>query len=372
MMSKSVVVGMSGGVDSSVAAYLLKEQGYQISGAFMKNWEEDHDDPDYPCTALDDMRDALNVCEQLGIELDAQNFSKEYKDRVFKYFLQEYEAGRTPNPDILCNREIKFKAFLEYALQQGADKMATGHYARIDEIDGRYRLLRGKDDNKDQTYFLYTLGQYALSKSLFPVGELEKPKVRQLAEQAGFENHGKKDSTGICFIGERNFRPFLQRYLFSKPGEIHSPEGDYLGEHRGAIFYTLGQRGGLGIGGKQNSDGSPWYVVAKDLSRNIITAAQGHDHPLLFSQSLRAIDMHWVSGQAPKAPYTCIAKVRHRQADQVCTIDYCDEQTCHVTFAQPQRAVTPGQSIVFYQGEECLGGAIIDQTKQQNDAWHTP
>lgn len=354
-----VTVGMSGGVDSSVAALLLRRSGAHVSGTFMKNWEED--DPDYPCTALDDMRDALEVCERLSIDLTVENFTEEYRQRVFREFLQEYEAGRTPNPDILCNREIKFRAFLDSALENGADRIATGHYARVDCVDGRFRLLRGCDRNKDQSYFLYALDQKALSRSLFPVGELKKTEVRRLAAEAGFGNHAKKDSTGICFIGERRFTPFLQRYLFAQPGDIVTPEGRLIGTHKGAIFYTLGQRSGLGIGGVADCEDLPWFVVDKDLSTNTITVAQGNDHPLLYSDALEVVQVNWIAGTAPELPRSCSAKIRYRQPDQHCRIEVMSHERLLVHFDVPQRAVTPGQSVVFYDGEECLGGGVIDK-----------
>lgn len=355
-----VIAGMSGGVDSSVSALLLKQQGYDVSGLFMKNWEGK--DPDGGCPAAIDARDALEVCDRLGIGLDAVNFSKEYWDRVFQYFLDEYSRGRTPNPDILCNREIKFKAFLDHAMNQGADFIATGHYARVTQREGFYRLLKGRDTNKDQSYFLYTLGQRQLSKTLFPVGELAKPEVRRIATEAGFANHAKKDSTGICFIGERDFKDFLSRYLPAQPGEMRTPEGERIGCHDGLMYYTLGQRQGLGIGGRQGDSGEPWFVAGKELASNTLIVVQGHDHPLLYSQRLVTGNLHWVSGAQPALPLRCTAKARYRQADQTCTVTALDNGTCHVAFDQPQWAVTPGQSVVFYSGEECLGGGIIEHT----------
>jgi tRNA-specific 2-thiouridylase len=358
--SQHVIVGLSGGVDSSVAAVLLQQQGYHVEGMFMKNWEED--DSEGYCSAAEDLADARSVSESLGLTLHAVNFSAEYWDRVFSYFLQEYGAGRTPNPDILCNREIKFKAFLDHALNLGADRIATGHYARVAFMDGEYRLLKGRDAGKDQSYFLYTLGQYQLSRSLFPVGELEKPAVRQIAEQHRLVTHDKKDSTGICFIGERDFRDFLSRYLPAQPGEIQTPEGQLIGHHSGLMYYTLGQRQGLGIGGVAGSSDEPWYVVGKDMEHNVLLAAQGHDHPLLFSRSLKASQLSWVDGKGPAAPCRCSAKTRYRQADQACLITHLDGDLCEVEFEQPQRAVTPGQSVVFYDGDICLGGGVIEQT----------
>lgn len=355
-----VIVGLSGGVDSSVAALLLQQQGYKVEGMFMKNWEED-DSEDY-CSAAEDLADARSVSESLGLPLHAVNFSAEYWDRVFSHFLREYEAGRTPNPDILCNREIKFKAFLDHALKLGADYIATGHYARVDSKDGRFRLLKGRDSGKDQSYFLYTLGQQQLSRSLFPVGELEKHEVRHIAEEHHLVTFDKKDSTGICFIGERNFREFLSRYLPAQSGEIQTPEGRVIGHHSGLMYYTLGQRQGLGIGGVPGTNDDPWYVVAKDMEHNILIAAQGHNHPLLFSQSLKASQLSWVDGTGPVAPYRCRAKTRYRQPDQACTITRLENDQCEVVFEEPQRAVTPGQSVVFYDGEVCLGGGVIEST----------
>lgn len=357
-----IIVGLSGGVDSSVTTLLLKEQGYHVEALFMKNWEED-DDAEY-CAAAVDLKDAENVAESLGVELHRVNFSAEYWDRVFEHFLAEYKAGRTPNPDILCNKEIKFKAFLEYAQRLGADHIATGHYVRRDFVDGHYRLLKGRDPEKDQSYFLYTLGQQQLKHSLFPLGELNKSEVRQLAEQHQLITHNKKDSTGICFIGERKFKEFLSRYLPAQPGAIETPEGNCIGQHSGLMYYTLGQRQGLGIGGVAGYPDEPWFVVAKDLERNVLVAAQGHDHPLLFSQGLQASQLHWVSGTPPVAPHNCRAKVRYRQKDQACTITQLDKNGCHVEFDEPQRAVTAGQSIVFYDGDVCLGGGIIERTNQ--------
>ncbi len=361
---QQIIIGMSGGVDSSVAALLLQQQGFGLRGVFMKNWEGD--DTDEHCTAEDDLRDARAVCDKLGIELQGVNFSDQYWDRVFEYFLSEYRAGRTPNPDILCNREIKFKAFLDYALSLGADAIATGHYARIDCIDGRYRLLRGRDHNKDQSYFLYTLGQNQLAKSLFPIGELEKPEVRQLAEENQLVTFNKKDSTGICFIGERDFKTFLQRYIPAQPGEIFTAAGDAVGKHDGLMYYTLGQRQGLGIGGVKGHEGATWYVADKDLKNNRLIVVESHDHPLLYSRELIASDLSWTAGAAPPTPYACSAKTRYRQADAACVIKEINAGVCKVEFEQAQWAVTPGQSIVFYQGDECLGGGIINHFQSQN------
>ena len=363
-IQQRVIVGMSGGVDSSVAALLLLEQGYQVEGLFMKNWEED-DSEDY-CSAAVDLADAQSVSDQLGIKLHTANFSSEYWDRVFAYFLEEYSAGRTPNPDVMCNKEIKFKAFLDHALTLGADKIATGHYARIAYQNDQYHMLKGVDNNKDQSYFLYTLGQYQLAHSLFPVGEIEKPQVREMAKNAGFDTATKKDSTGICFIGERKFKDFLQRFLPAQPGEIVTPEGEVIGEHHGLMYYTLGQRQGLGIGGLKTAAEAPWFVVDKDLNTNRLIAAQGHNHPLLLSKQLTASQLHWVTGTAPdQHSFQCQAKTRYRQPDQDCVVTLNTSQTnnqhCTVKFSQEQRAITAGQSVVFYQGNQCLGGAIIEK-----------
>ena len=360
MTPAHIIVGISGGVDSSVAALLLQQQGHTITGLFMKNWEED-DTQDY-CSAEDDLRDAREVCARLGIPLQAINFSAEYWDRVFSHFLDEYRAGRTPNPDILCNREIKFRAFLDHAISQGANCIATGHYARVRHFEGSYQLLKGLDHNKDQSYFLYTLGQYQLAHTLFPVGELEKPQVRQLAEDAGLITHDKKDSTGICFIGERNFREFLSRYLPAQPGLIQSADGQAIGQHHGLMYYTIGQRQGLGIGGVAGRPDEPWYVIGKDLQHNTLLVEQGHHHPLLYSQTLEASQLNWIEGKPPSLPCHCSAKTRYRQADQRCTIEDIEQGRATVRFDEPQRAVTPGQSVVFYQAEVCLGGGVIEQT----------
>lgn len=351
---------MSGGVDSSVAALTLIEQGHEVTGLFMKNWDED-DGSEY-CTAIEDLADAQQVCNTLGIPLKTVNFATEYWDNVFENFLQEYSAGRTPNPDILCNREIKFKAFLDYATELGADYIATGHYARIINKNDQYYLARGHDSNKDQSYFLYTLGQKALSRSLFPIGEMQKPAVREIATKAGFINSRKKDSTGICFIGERKFKDFLQRYLPAQPGEMRTPEGDIIGQHQGLMYYTLGQRQGLGIGGIKTAAEEPWYVVQKDLINNFLIVAQGHDHPLMQTHHLVASQLSWTSGSARDSEFNCTAKVRYRQKDQPCHAVIHSNGECSVSFNDPQRAVTPGQSIVFYDGEICLGGGIIDST----------
>ncbi len=354
-----LMVGVSGGVDSAVAAMLLKQAGHEVEGLFMTNWEEG--DPQSPCPADRDRKDAAAVCAQLGIHFHARNFAAEYLEQVFAHFLDEYRAGRTPNPDVLCNREIKFTTFLDEAHKLGAERIATGHYARTDEIDGRYRLLRAVDRNKDQSYFLHSLGQTQLAATVFPLGLLEKPRVRELAHDAGLVPHAKKDSTGICFIGERNFREFLGQYLPAQPGPMCSPEGELLGQHDGVMFYTLGQRQGLGLGGRSGSDGEPWYVVGKNLETRELVVAQGGSNPLLMSRQLTADGLNWVSGQAPGEQFSCTAKVRYRQPDQACTITVSGD-TCSVHFDTQQRAVTPGQSVVFYDGEECLGGGVINTT----------
>ena len=361
---KRVVVGLSGGVDSSVAALLLQQQGYQVEGLFMKNWEED-DSAEY-CSAAEDLQDAQAVAERLKIPLHTVNFSAEYWDRVFSYFLAEYRAGRTPNPDVLCNREIKFRAFLDYARERlGADHIATGHYAAMEQQQGRCHLMRAQDEDKDQTYFLYLLDQGQLCPALFPLGALQKQQVRALAEQAGFANHRKKDSTGICFIGERKFREFLQRYLPAQPGQIVTPEGEVIGEHQGLMYYTLGQRQGLGIGGRQDAVEAPWYVVGKDLATNRLIASQGHDHPMLLSHRLLAGQVHWIAGEAPALPLTCLARIRHRQPLQACRIEKQENGQCLVVFERAQRAVTPGQAIVFYRDRECLGGGTIESAQSR-------
>jgi tRNA-specific 2-thiouridylase len=358
-MAGKVIIGMSGGVDSSVAALLLQQQGWDVEGLFMKNWEED-DTAGY-CSAAEDLRDAEAVASRLGIPLHSVNFSAEYWDRVFEHFLSEYRAGRTPNPDVLCNREIKFRAFLDHALELGASRIATGHYARIGKEKVDTRLLLAADGDKDQTYFLYLLDQQQLTHALFPLGDLTKDEVRRLAREAGFPNHEKKDSTGICFIGERKFRDFLNRYLPANPGPIETPEGERLGEHQGLMYYTIGQRKGLGIGGVAGVDEIPWFVVAKELERNTLIVAQGHDHPMLLMEGLEGSQAHWICGRPPSSPLHCAARIRHRQPLQECTLELLEQDRCRVNFEQPQRAVTPGQSIVFYLDDECLGGAIIEQ-----------
>ena len=352
------IVGLSGGVDSSVTALLLTQQIARVEGLFMKNWIDLEGDG--KCPIEDDLADARSVADQLGITFHSENFAPEYWDNVFTHFLAEYKAGRTPNPDILCNKEVKFKVFLEHALNLGADKIATGHYASIIEQDGQYKLMRAVDTNKDQTYFLYTLNQSQLSRSLFPLGNIHKPEVRRIATDAGFVTSAKKDSTGICFIGERNFREFLSQFIPAQPGYMETADGKRVGKHQGVMYYTLGQRKGLHIGGLQDSKEEPWFVVGKKVKENILVVEQGHDHPLSFSDRLTAIDLDWTSGECPALPYSCSAKTRYRQTDQDCIITDKTENGLIVEFNDKQRAMTPGQSIVFYQGEECLGGGIID------------
>ncbi len=357
---KKVIVGMSGGVDSSVSAWLLLQQGYQVEGLFMKNWEEEDDD-EY-CAAAADLADAREVCDTLGIELHTINFAAEYWDNVFEHFLAEYRAGRTPNPDILCNKEIKFKAFLDYAAEDlGADYIATGHYARRTAITGKEQLLRGLDGNKDQSYFLYTLSHTQLARVLFPLGKLEKPAVRHLAEEQNLVTAGKKDSTGICFIGERNFADFLSRYLPARTGAIVSVDGDVLGEHQGVMFYTIGQRKGIGIGGIKEGHHEAWYVADKDVANNQLIVAQGSNHPRLMSAGLIAQQLHWVDRQPLHSRVRCTVKTRYRQSDIPCAVTPLAEDRIEVKFDKPVAAVTPGQSAVFYLDEICLGGGIIEQ-----------
>jgi tRNA-specific 2-thiouridylase len=354
-----VMLGISGGVDSSVAALLLQRQGHQVEGLFMQNWEED--DRDGPCTSDADRKDAVAVCGRLGIPFHARNFAAEYWDGVFEHFLAEYRRGRTPNPDVLCNREIKFRTFLDEARALGAERIATGHYARVDRVDGCYRLLRARDAAKDQSYFLHALGQQALAATLFPLGDLEKTRVRALARDAALPTHAKKDSTGICFIGERDFRSFLAQYIPARPGEMRTPDGHRVGEHQGVMYYTLGQRNGLGIGGRHGASGEPWFVVGKDVPANVLIVAQGGENHWLLSRRLQTEAPHWIAGAPPAAEFRCTARTRYRQADQACSVNV-GEAGLTVTFDVPQRAVTPGQSVVFYAGEVCLGGAVIMAT----------
>lgn len=361
MSKHSIFVGVSGGVDSSVALLALQQQGHDLHGVFMKNWEDDDTD-DY-CAAAVDLKDAEAVCQQLDIPLSRVNFSDQYWDRVFEYFLAEYRAGRTPNPDVLCNKEIKFKAFLDYALEHGADYIATGHYARVKHDSDQSYLLKASDPDKDQSYFLYLLNQHQLSHTLFPLGDMLKTRVREIAADAEFITHDKKDSTGICFIGERKFKDFLQKYIPAQPGDMRSPDGERIGKHDGLMYYTIGQRKGLNIGGIHGSDGQAWYVADKHLDTNTLIVVQGHQHPLLYKTALTATQLHWISGQAPDIPFTCHAKTRYRQADVACTITEARQDLMNnqhrVEFEQPQWAITPGQSIVFYAGDRCLGGGII-------------
>jgi tRNA-specific 2-thiouridylase len=367
MPQSLVIVGMSGGVDSSVAALLLERAGTPIAGMFMQNWEED--DRNGPCRADADRKDALAVCARLDIPLHLRNFAAEYWDQVFAHFLDEYRAGRTPNPDVLCNREIKFRTFLDHARALGAERIATGHYARTDFVDGHWRLLRARDAAKDQSYFLHALQQEALSATLFPIGELDKADVRTIARDAMLPTHAKKDSTGICFIGERDFRAFLSEYIQGQRGEIQTPQGATVGEHSGVYFYTLGQRSGLGIGGRAQSAGDPWYVVGKDVARNVLIAAQGNANEWLQSRKLIAHDLTWIAGAAHATEFRCTAKTRYRQTDQACSVRISGT-VCEVDFDESQRAVTPGQSVVFYDGDVCLGGGIIQRSDAPFGGWH--
>lgn len=355
-VGERIVVGMSGGVDSSVAALLLKQQGYDVVGVFMNNWEEK--DEDGVCTAESDYRDVRAVCDHIGIPCYSVNFAKEYEERVFNLFLKEYARGRTPNPDILCNNEIKFKVFLDFALQLDAARLATGHYVQAALREGTVRLLRGADDNKDQSYFLCGLGQRELGRALFPVGNLQKGRVRELAREAGLATAAKRDSTGICFIGERRFREFLRHYLPAREGPILTLDGREVGTHQGAMYYTKGQRKGLGIGGGKGGE-EPWFVADKDVARNVLYVVQGHDHPSLFCKGVSASGMNWIA-QRREGVFRCTAKVRYRQPDQACAVSV-EGEGLTVRFDAPQRGVAPGQSVVLYDGEECLGGAVIDR-----------
>lgn len=357
--TKKVMLGVSGGVDSSVAALLLKQSGFAVSGLFMQNWDEEDDGE---CRAEQDRKDALAVCGKLGLPFYARNFAKAYWSDVFAHFIAEYKAGRTPNPDVLCNREIKFKTFLEEALLLGADKIATGHYAQVRARDGLFELVRGFDASKDQSYFLHQLGQSQLAATLFPIGHLPKTEVRAMAAQAGFGTAAKKDSTGICFIGERDFRDFLSQYIPAKQGAIHSVDGHIVGEHSGVFYYTLGQREGLHIGGIKGRAAAPWFVVGKDVQRNILYVDQGIDSEWLHSRTLHSEVAHWVAGSAPSVEFRCTAKTRYRQHDVACTVTVRPDGTLDTVFDEAQRAVTPGQSLVLYDGDVCLGGAVIDST----------
>ncbi|MGC9456780.1 MAG: tRNA 2-thiouridine(34) synthase MnmA [Halothiobacillaceae bacterium] len=355
-----VIVGLSGGVDSSVAALKLLEAGHEVEGLFMKNWEGD----DEHCPAKQDMLDAISVADSLGIPFHYVNFAQDYWDRVFAHFLAEYQAGRTPNPDILCNREIKFRAFLDHALELGADFIATGHYARVMHDERGGQLLKGRDPEKDQSYFLHALSSAQLSRALFPLGDLHKSEVRALAERAGLRTARKKDSTGICFIGERRFDTFLDTYLPARPGNIETLDGVVIGQHRGLMFHTIGQRQGLGIGGLRDYSDEPWFVAGKDLERNVLLVVQGGSHPALFKPALVAGQPHWIAGAPPAEAFECMAKIRYRQPDQACHVTLSAGRLT-ARFAEPQRAITPGQSIVFYQGDRCLGGAVIEHSIEE-------
>ncbi|ERK60610.1 tRNA (5-methylaminomethyl-2-thiouridylate)-methyltransferase [Gemella bergeri ATCC 700627] len=359
MNGKKVVVGMSGGVDSSVTAYLLKQQGYEVTGVFMKNWEEKDDHG--VCVAEKDYKDVIKVCEQLEIPYYSINFEKEYWDKVFTYFLDEYKKGRTPNPDIMCNKEIKFKVFLEYAEDLGADYVATGHYARLQDKNGERLLLRGVDSNKDQTYFLSQLKQHQIKNILFPVGELEKKEVRKIAEAAGLATAKKKDSTGICFIGEKNFKTFLSQYLPAKSGKMIDLDGNIRGEHAGLMYYTIGQRHGLGIGGTKDTDGEAWFACGKDLENNILYVCQGFHNEYLYSDSLFASGLSFTTKEELPKNFSCTAKFRYRQQDTAVDVEVLEDGKVKVTYKEPVRAVTPGQAVVFYDGDVCLGGATIDE-----------
>ena len=360
MQRERIVVGMSGGVDSSVAALRLLEAGHDVHGLYMSNWEEDEEGY---CQSAADFQDALAVCELLSIPLHRVSFAREYRELVFRQFLDGYRAGITPNPDVLCNREIKFGSFAAHACRLGAGRIATGHYARTDGA----RLLRAADANKDQTYFLHAVDHNALARTVFPIGELHKTEVRAIARSGGLPNHDRSDSTGICFIGERPFAEFLARYLPAEPGNIETSDGHCIGTHRGLAYYTLGQRQGLRIGGVAGRDEGAWYVARKDAARNVLVVVQGHDHPLLLSRRLIAVEPHWIAGTAPALPRTCTARTRYRQPDRPCRVEAAEDGGLAVTFESPQRAVTPGQYVVFYEGEVCLGGATIAATEPLDD-----
>ena len=366
MTTPDVIVGVSGGVDSSVALLLLQREGHALAGLFMQNWDDEVDENGVAvtsgCRAEDDRRDALAVCGRLGIPFHARNFARQYWAGVFEHFIAEYRAGRTPNPDVLCNREIKFRTFLDEARALGATRIATGHYARVDRAGDEWRLLRGVDTGKDQSYFLHQLGQEALASTLFPLGALRKAQVRALAAEARLPTAAKKDSTGICFIGERDFRQFLGRYIPARPGTIRAVDGTRVGTHAGTFFHTLGQREGLGIGGVRGRPAAPWFVVGKDVAANVLVVDQGADSPWLLSRNLRSEAAHWIAGAPPAASFRCEAQVRYRQAAQPCAAAVRDDGTLAVAFDAPQRAVTPGQSVVLYLGERCLGGAVIEAT----------
>ena len=370
--ARRIVVGVSGGVDSSVAALLLRDAGFDVTGLFMQNWA---DDGSGECRAEDDRRDAVAVCGALGIPIRFRDFSQEYWDGVFRHFLDEYAAGRTPNPDVLCNREIKFKYFLDAARELGADAIATGHYARVEQRGGTFHLLRAVDRGKDQSYFLHQLGQAQLAATRFPLGGLHKSEIRRIAAVHGLRTAGKKDSTGICFIGERDFRSFLAQYLPAREGEMRSPDGARIGRHPGVFYFTLGQREGLNIGGVRGRPQAPWFVVAKDVARNILYVDQGHDSPWLQSHLLRSEPAHWVAGTPPAARFSCTAQTRYRQPEEACDVEVRDDGSLVVRFPRPQRAVTPGQSVVLYDGDDCLGGAVIASTDApfpETNSFETP